>query len=317
MNVIITGGTGLIGSYLTRTLIDAGHHVTLLTRKPNQRSAKHPNVDIVGWDARTPEGWGHLVNKTDAIVNLAGEDISGPGFFPARWTEKRKERIRSSRILAGRAVTQAVQMATHRPAVVVQSSGVGVYGDTGNEVITESHPFGDDFMARLGRDWEASTQAVEAMGVRRVIVRTAVNLSLESGALPRLLLPFRLYAGGPFGSGKQYLPWIHPRDEAEAILFLIKHTGASGAFNLAAPQAVTNSEFGKTLARLLKRPFWLPVPGFAMRLAFGEVADVVLTGQRAVPERLQEMGYSFRYPQLEQALTDILHEPQPVETVST
>lgn len=306
MNIIITGGTGLIGSHLTQRLIQKGHRVILLTRNPRKHSSDSPMVNLVGWDARTPEGWGHLVNTCDAIVNLAGEDTSGPNFLPSRWTKERKKVIRESRLDAGKAVTKAVQMASRRPSVIVQSSGVSVYGPTGDEIITEEHPFGDTFFAELGKDWEASTQSVEHMGVRRAIIRTGVVLSKESGALPRLLLPFRLYAGGPFGSGKQYLPWIHPDDEAAAIEFLILNREARGPYNLVAPQTVTNAEFGKTLARLLKRPYWLPVPGFAMRLAFGEVSDVILTGQRSVPQRLKEMGYKFQYPELEPALADVL-----------
>lgn len=313
MNLIITGGSGLIGTHLTNLLVEKGHRVISLTRSPNWQQ-KREGVDWVGWDACTPEGWGHLVNTSSAIVNLAGEDSSGPNFFPTRWTEKRKKIIRDSRINAGRAVVEAVRMAQRRPSVVVQSSGAGVYGPTGDEMISEEHPFGNTYMARLGQDWEASTQPVEAMGVRRVVIRTGVVLSTQSGALPRMLLPFRLYAGGPLGSGRQYLPWIHPRDVAAAIFFLIQNRDTSGLYNLVAPQTVTNAEFGKTIAKVMHRPYWFPVPGFAMRLAFGEVADVVLTGQRVIPQRLQQAGFKFHYPNLQPALADVLGEPKEEPT---
>lgn len=316
MNVIIAGGTGFIGSHLTKLLLEKGHQVIILTRSTLPRE-EQPGVSYVGWDARTAEGWGHLANTCSAIVNLAGEDTSGPNFFPERWTKERKKVYRESRIDAGHAITAAVRLANRPPQVVVQASGIGVYGPTGDETITEDHPLGNTFMASLGKDWEASTQAVEQLGVRRAIIRSAVVLSTQSGALPRMLLPFRLFAGGPMGSGRQYLPWIHPFDEAAAILFLLQQREASGPYNLVAPQTVTNADFGKTIGKVINRPYWLPVPGFAMRLAFGEVAEMVLTGQRAIPQRLQEMGFKFRFPELQPALQDVLGEKPQSRTDGT
>ena len=307
MRYIITGGTGLIGTALTTDLVADGHEVIALSRTPETRDGVPEGVRVVGWDARTAEGWGHLAEGAGAIVNLAGANLAGKGFLPSRWTDERKRRIRESRINAGRAVTAAVAQAREKPGIVVQASGVGYYGFRGDEPVTEEAEAGDDFLARLAaEEWEPSTAPVEAMGVRRVIVRTAAVLTPEEGALRWLMLPFRLFVGGPMGRGDQWLPWIHPKDEARAIRFLVEHDQASGPFNLTAPNPVTNAEFGRTLGKVLNRPSWLPLPAFAMRLAFGEVSNVVLEGQRAVPRRLLELGFAFRFPDFEAALRDLL-----------
>lgn len=302
-----------MGKHLVKLLVRNGHHVTVLTRNPAKRAEKIHDADLVGWDGATANGWGHLVENCQAIVNLAGENIGGSGWLPARWSKERKQLLRDSRTLAGQAVAQAVQAAVNRPAVVVQASGVGIYGDTGDTLVDEDSPTGDDFSARLAVDWEDSTRPVEALGVRRVILRSGVNLHARKGALPRMMLPFRLYAGGPLGGGKQYLPWIHPEDEAAAILFLIENRAAHGPFNIVAPELVTNAQFGRVLAKMLARPYWFPLPGFAMRLAFGEVADMVLTGQRAQPKRLQEMGFQYKYADLDTALAQVLACPLVVK----
>ncbi len=309
MNVIITGGSGLIGKRLVKLLVSNGHHVTVLSRNTVKASERIKDADLVGWDGSTSRGWGHLVENCDAIVNLAGENIGGEGYLPTRWNKPRKQLLRDSRVQAGEAVVQAVRGAATRPSVVVQASGIGYYGNTGDTLADENSPAGDDFMARLAVDWENSTRAVENMGVRRVIIRSGVNLHARKGALPRMMLPFRLYAGGPVGGGQQYFPWIHPDDEAAAILFLIENRSANGAYNLDAPELATNAQFGKVLAKMLVRPYWFPLPAFAMRLAFGEVADMVLTGQRAQPKRLLEMGFRFKYPDLDTALASVLACP--------
>jgi uncharacterized protein (TIGR01777 family) len=259
------------------------------------------------WDARTAEGWGHLADGAGAIVNLAGASMAGEGFFPTRWTDERQRIIRESRINAGRAVVEAVAQAEHKPRVVIQSSGVGYYGFHGDEIFTEEAGPGDDWGARLAsEDWEPSTVPVEEMGVRRVVVRSGIVLSTEGGALPRLLLPFRLFAGGPMGSGDQWYSWIHLQDEARALRFLIETEEASGAYNLTAPAPTTNGDLAKLIGRIMGRPAFVPVPGFAMRTMFGEVADVVLKGQRAVPQRLLDLGFEFQFATAEAALKDLL-----------
>ncbi len=307
MRVIITGGTGLIGRALAANLVEDGHKVIVLTRSPEGESALPDGVQLAGWDARTAKGWGHLADGASAIVNLAGSNLAGLGFFPSRWTPERRQAIRDSRVWAGQAVVEAVEAASEKPGVVVQASGVGYYGNTGDQTILEDAPPGDDFLADVAHEyWEPSTAPVETMGVRRVIARSGAVLDAEEGALPRLVLPHRLFVGGPMGNGKQWLPWIHLQDEARAIRFLIENEAASGPFNLVAPEPITNAEFGKAMGRVLGRPSLIPVPGFAMRTAFGDVSNVVLEGQRAIPQRLLEMGFTFRFPDAEAALEDLL-----------
>jgi uncharacterized protein (TIGR01777 family) len=307
MRVIITGGSGLIGRALTETLTSDGHEVIILSRSPKRVADLPSGARAEGWDAHTAGGWAHLADGADAIVNLAGANLAGEGFFPSRWTDERKRTQRESRVNAGRAVVEAVEQATVKPRVVVQASGIGYYGPRGDEIITEEGAAGNDWIARVAaQDWEPSTAAVEEMGVRRVIVRTGMVLSSKEGALPRLLLPFRLFAGGPMGSGKQWYSWIHLQDEARAIRFLIEHDQASGPFNMVAPEPVTNGELARLIGRIMGRPSFLPVPAFALKLAFGEVATVVLEGQRAVPRRLMDLGFEFQFPEAQSALRDLL-----------
>ncbi len=310
MRVIITGGTGLIGRALSADLVADGHQVILLSRSPERTTAAPSagdGVQIERWDARTADGWAHLADGADAIVNLAGENLAGAGFFPSRWTEERKRLIRDSRVYAGQAVVQAIERSSQKPAVIVQASGIGYYGSTGDKLLTEDDPPGSDFLARLAHDdWEPSTAAVETLGVRRVIIRTGAVLDPREGALPRLLLPFRLFVGGPMGSGRQWLSWIHLQDQVRAIRFLIENKAASGPFNLCAPHPLTNAEFARLLGKVLGRPSFVPVPAFALRLALGEVSAVVLEGQRAISRRLLDLGFRFQFPDAESALRDLL-----------
>ena len=306
MRVILTGGTGQIGRVLARELLDAGHDVVVLSRNPVAATGLPAAVRLVQWDAATANGWGELVDGDTAIVNLAGANLAGSGFFPSRWTPERKHVILQSRLDAGRAVVEAVARAKTKPQVVIQSSGIGHYGSRGDAVVTEADAAGRDFLARLTVDWEASTAPVTAAGVRHVVIRTGVVLDPHEGALRRLLLPYRLFAGGPMGSGRQWLSWIHPADEVAAVHFLIENRSAGGAFNLCAPEPVTNAHFGQALSRVLGRPSWLPIPGGVLRLALGEVAATVLEGQRALPRRLLVAGFEFRFPDAESALRDLL-----------
>jgi hypothetical protein len=307
MRVIITGGTGMIGRHLANSLAADGHEVIVLSRSPALAEGLSPKIRIEGWDAKTPKGWGHLVNGADAIVNLAGSSIAGEGFFPSRWTDERKKLIVGSRVNAGEAIVAAIAQADSKPAVVIQSSAIGYYGNHPNSVdITEDSPAGHDWLARgVCIPWENSTEPVEQMGVRRAIIRSGLVLSFEEGVLPRLALPFRLFVGGPMGSGQQPFSWIHPVDQTGAIRFLIRNPDASGPFNLTAPHPLTNAAFARLLGQVMNRPALIPVPGFVMHTLFGEVASTALEGQRVLPKRLLDMGYEFQFADPEAALRDL------------
>ena len=310
MSVIIAGGAGLIGRALAWELVDSGYEVIVLSRNPQKIQGLPHAVQVMGWDAQSSAGWGHLADGAEAIVNLAGESIAGDNFLALilkRWTPERKRLILQSRVLAGNAIVQAIHDAKQKPKVVIQSSAVGYYGSRGNEELTENSPPSSDSIGKICVQWESATAAVETIGVRRAIIRTAgVVMSLEGGAFPFMLLPFRLYMGGPLASGKQWFSWIHYKDQVRAIRFLIEHPSASGAFNLSAPQALTNFELSKALGRVMRRPSFVPVPGFALRILFGEKADLLLGSQRQVPQHLLAMVFKFRFPEIEAALRDLL-----------
>jgi len=300
MRLLLTGGTGLIGRALVADLARDAHEVTVLSRNPARAPSLPSGVEVQPWDARSIAGWGHLVNDTNVIVNLVGENLSA-----GRWTAARKARIAQSRLEAGRALVEAIEAATHKPCALIQASAAGYYGPRGAEPLTENTPPGDDWLSQLAVEWEAVTRPIEALGVRRAVIRTGVVLAKEGGALPKMALPFRFFVGGPVGSGRQNFPWIHIADVVAAIRFLIDHQDAYGPFNLTAPEALANAEFSRALGRAMRRPAWLPVPGLALHLLFGEMATVLLTGQNAVPTRLQQMGFAFRFPTIDAALSDL------------
>lgn len=306
MRVIITGGSGLIGRALTNNLAADGHEVVILSRSPELVRDLPVGAIAVGWDGQTADGWGNLADGADAIVNLAGENLKGEGLFPKRWTKKRKQIIRDSRLNAGAAVVDAVVHARKKPKAVIQASAVGYYGPRGDQKLDESAAPGDDFLARLCVDWEASTAEVETMDVRRAVIRTGIPLTAEGGALPSLMLPFKLFSGNIFGTGRQYYAWLHIDDHINALRFLIENSEAQGVYNLTAPEPVTNREFARTLGKVMKRPVWLPTPAFAVKAAFGEAATVVLDGQRVIPEKLEAQSFAFQYPVLGTALRDVL-----------
>lgn len=313
MRVIVTGGTGLIGTALVRSLGESGHEVIVLSRNPKQTGPMPNTVSYVKWDAKTADGWGNYADGADAIVNLAGASIAGDGFLPARWTTERKKLILESRLDAGKAVMEAIEKAGTKPKVLIQSSAVGYYGAHPNsEEITESHEAGDDFLAGVCKKWEDSTAAAESMGVRRCVVRTGIVLSDKGGALPRQVLPFNLYAGGPILPGSQPYPWIHLVDVVRAIRYLIENKGLSGAFNLTAPNIVTNAKFAKAIGKALDKPSIVPTPGFAFSLAFGEVAMLLTKGQRAVPKALQDAGFEWKFTDPQAALDDLYGEERAI-----
>ncbi len=302
MQVVITGGTGTIGRRLVYLLLQHGHVVKVVSRQPFKPANLPAKIIFAPWDGQTAEGWGNLVDGADAVVNLAGAGIADEP-----WTEARKKVIEESRRNAGKAVVEAVSAASTKPKVLIQASAVGYYGAQNNDqVITEDHPAANDFLGQTCQTWEASTEPVEALGVRRVVIRSGVVLDMQGGALPRMVLPFRFFAGGPIGNGQQWLPWIHYCDEVEAIRFLIEHEAASGPFNLAAPQPLRSRDFAKVIGKVMKRPAFMPAPAMAFKIMFGEMSTILLDGQQVVPKRLQELGYEFKFSQAEEALRDVL-----------
>lgn len=307
MRIIISGGTGLIGRELAASLVADQHEVIVLSRNPDQQTRLPTGVKAVKWDGRTAAGWGQLAEGAGALVNLAGEGIAGRNPLIDRWTPARKELIRRSRGEAGQAMVAAIKAVQTKPAVLIQSSAVGYYGPCGDEEVSEDHAPGADFLAKVCIEWEASSAAAEALGVRRAIIRTGLPLSTRGGFLPPLLILWKLFAGGPFGSGQHWWPWLHMTDQVAAIRFLIDTPTARGAFNLSAPNPVRMKEFGKTLGKVLNRPALMPTPAFALRLAMGELGDsLLLTGQRQLPSRLQQLGFKFKFADLEPALRDTI-----------
>lgn len=306
MRVIIAGGTGFVGRFLANDLTASGHEVIVLSRNPAHAQGLASAVRVERWDAETAQGWGHLADGAQAIINLAGANIAGDGFFPQRWTDERKQLIISSRVNSGKAIVAAIEQAQQRPAVLVQASAVGYYGTHPFSVtLAEGSPAGDDWLASVCQQWEAATDAVEALGVRRAIIRLGAVLSFQAGALQRLAMPFRFYVGGPMGSGGQPFSWVHPADIIGAVRFLLETPSAAGAFNLTTPQPDTSASFARALGIVMQRPSWLPVPAFALRLMFGEVATVVVDGQKVLPSRLQSAGYGFKFEDANTALRDL------------
>lgn len=303
MNYLITGGTGLIGRALSRNLLAAGHSVTVLSRRPSQ-PASIPGVKVTGWDARTPNGWERDLESADAVIHLAGENIGS-----WLWTKARKARILSSRVETGRAIIKAIEQADKRPSVLYQASGIGYYGTSYDKTFREGDSSGSNFDSRVAVEWEASTQPVEEMGVRRVIGRMAIALDAREGILPIMALPFKMFVGGPLGNGKQWVSWIHRDDVVRIIRFLVEDCkDASGVFNVSSPQPLRNAEFGKILGRALHRPYWFPTPAVGLRLVLGEMSQLVLEGQKVMPERLDGLGYQFMYPTLQDTLESLYQE---------
>ena len=300
MRIFITGGSGMIGTALAKSLLSDGHQVWVLTRRP--QTARLPlGATPVAWDGQTTAGWADLLSQMDAVVNLVGEPLSR---WP--WTKRQKQRFWDSRVRAGRLLASAIQAASPPPQVLIQASGVNYYGPHSLEPVTEADPAGEDYLSGLCVEWEASTQSVEQLGVRRVIIRSAIVLSLHEGILPLMLLPARFFVGGPLGTGGQGLAWIHLADEVAAIRFLLQNPAARGPFNLTAPNPISSAQFFSMAARLLRRPYWLPTRAFVLRLALGEMSPLLLDGLYLHPSRLQALGFTFRFPTLESALRDLL-----------
>lgn len=306
MKIAVTGGSGWIGRHLCRALAEKGHQVYVLTRQPRLEVL---GAHTVLWPGDVPDAevtsgnWLQALEGADAVVHLAGTSIA-----EKRWNEVQKKRILLSRTLSTQVLIEGCKHLTSPPKALISASAVGYYGSTGDVMVTEEHPAGEGFLAEVCQQWEKEAGKAEELGMRVALLRTGIVLGEDGGALKQLMLPFRLYLGGPLGSGKQWMPWIHLQDEVGLLLFLIEHPEASGPFNASSPHPVTNRQFSQVLGRLMKRPSFFRTPAPILRLALGEMADALLLGgQRAIPARAIDLGYRFAYPDLEQALHSLLH----------
>jgi uncharacterized protein (TIGR01777 family) len=294
MKVLIAGGSGFLGTALKYLLSHNSHEVFILTRERSQ------GRNQIHWDGKTADGWGNIVNEMDAVVNLTGYGLE---HWP--WTKHQKQKFEDSRVLPGRALISAIQSASRRPRVFLQSSGVNRYGLRGEGIVDESTPAAEDFLAQLTVKWEDATQPVEELGVRRVITRSAVVLAGKGGLFPLMALPVRLFFGGKLGDGSQAVPWIHLADEVRAMKFLLENEETRGAYNLIAPTPSSNAEFMRAIAKTLHRPFWFHVPKPLLKLALGEMSVLITEGRYSPPKRLLEQGFEFNFPRIEEALANI------------
>ncbi|MDA1305673.1 MAG: TIGR01777 family oxidoreductase [Acidobacteria bacterium] len=306
MKYVVAGGSGFLGQPLTRDLAAKGHQVVVLTRG---RSHEQDGIRFVTWSGQPDNGaWQQEVDGADGVVNLAGAGIADK-----RWTTARKQELRQSRVDSTRALVSAVRAATVRPTVFLSGSAIGIYGPQPHDgpPLDESAPPGSDFLSSLGVDWEAEAHAVSSLGCRLVILRTGVVLARDGGALEQLIPPFNFFVGGPLGSGRQVMSWIHRRDWLELVVWLLRRDDATGVFNGTAPAPVTNKEFSKALGRALGRPAVFPVPGFVLTIIVGEMAGpALLAGQRVVPAHALTLGFTFQFPDIHSALSDAVASSQ-------
>jgi uncharacterized protein len=300
--IAITGATGLIGRALAEACARDGIRVSALVRDTARAAEQLPSATLHAWDAAGGPPPEAAFEGVDVVVNLIGESISS-----GRWSEARKKRLRDTRVVATRALVDVLRGLRARPRLLISASGVGFYGDRGDEILTETSALGKGFIAELGRDWEAEATKATEIGMRVVILRSGLVLAKDGGILRKILTPFRLGLGGKIGSGAQWMPWIHLDDEVGLIRHAMAHEAVKGPLNLVAPEPVTNGEFVRTLGETLGRPTALTAPAFALRLAFGAMTDeLLLASQRAMPVRTMETGYGFRHPLLREALGEIL-----------
>jgi uncharacterized protein (TIGR01777 family) len=301
MQIVVAGGTGFIGRPLCALLCQEGHRVTLLTRRREeaQRSCGS-TVTAVEWNGREAGTWEHCLEGSDAVINLAGAPIAD-----GRWTEARKRWLTESRVLTTRLLAEAMSRRTSKPRTLISASGIGYYGASDDRVLDEGAPRGEGFLADLCLAWEAEALQAAEFGVRVVTLRTGMVLEQDGGALAKMLLPFKLFAGGPIMPGTQWVSWIHRHDHIGLIRWILMTSSVSGPINAVAPEAVTMNRFCEVLGRVLHRPSWLPVPGFALQVALGELGTLLTTGQRVNPAKALSGGYVFRYPTLEPALRAI------------
>lgn len=304
MNIVATGGTGFIGRALCTALCHGGHRVSVLTRNAGQASYQ-PGVCVtpVEWNGRDTGPWEQTLEGADAIINLAGAPIAD-----ARWTVARKQLLTDSRILTTRLLVRALSRCSSKPATFISASGIGYYGASDDRLLDEGAARGRGFLADLCLAWEAEALKAAELGVRVVILRTGMVLEQDGGALPKMLLPFRLYTGGPIMPGSQWVSWIHRRDHIGLVQWALANTHISGPLNAVAPEAVTMRDFCLRLGHAVHRPSWFPVPEFVLKLALGELGSMMTTGQRVIPRKALEGGYAFHHATLDSALQALFPE---------
>ena len=295
MKVAISGATGLIGTALRESLTADGIEILALSRKPSV-----PPLETIVWDVENGRFDASPLEEVDAVVHLAGEPID------QRWTDARKKAIRDSRVKSTRLLVEGLKSLEKRPKVLISGSAIGFYGDRGDEVLEESSPPGSGFLPETCQAWEHAAMEAMGLGIRTAVLRTGIVLSSRGGALKTMLLPFRLGIGGPLGGGKQWMSWIHIDDLVGAIRHIMEKDDLMAAVTGTAPAPATNAEFTRALGRTLSRPAFLPAPTFGIRLAFGEMASILVESQRVLPKKLLETGYRFRFPELPGALRDVL-----------
>ncbi len=301
MKILVTGSTGLVGTALVRKLAGAAHTVCRLMRSESAARQETPGGFAVAWNPATGELGGAGVGA-DAVVNLSGASIAG-----GRWNAERKALLRSSRLDTTRALVAALAKMNARPSVLVCASAIGIYGNRGDELLTEDSAIGSDFLAGLAKDWEAEAAKAEALGIRVVLARFGIILARHGGALAKMMLPFKFGAGGKIGSGRQWMSWVTLEDTVQILRLALENAAVRGPVNVVAPNAARNSEFTRELAKAMHRPALFPAPAFALRLALGEMADaLLLSSQRVAPQKLQQLGYRFLHPDLATALSAIL-----------
>jgi len=300
MKMLITGGTGFVGTQLTSRLLRESHEITILTRFRNEKKRNFPSVSYLQTDPTQRGVWQSVINDQDVIINLAGASIF------SRWTEENKRAIRESRILTTRNLVDGIDPQRGKNITLFSTSAVGYYGFHGDEELTEDSPPGNDFLARIAAEWEEEALKAREKGSRVVITRFGIVLGKGGGALSQMIPLFQKFIGGPIGSGQQWFSWIHMEDLAEAFIFLLGRPEITGPVNLCSPNPLKNRDLAKALGRVLRRPSSVPAPGFMVKLILGEFGSVILEGQRVVPRRLLESGFTFRYRDIDRALENIV-----------
>lgn len=312
MNIVVTGGTGFIGRALCAALLHGGHSVSILTRNAGQ-VFHQPRVSVnpVQWNGRDTGPWERALEGADAVINLAGAPIA-----EGRWTDARKQLLFDSRVLVTRLLIGAISRRLSKPPVLINASGIGYYGASDDRRLDEGAPRGQGFLADLCLAWEAEALRAAEFGTRVVLLRTGMVLEQDGGALAKMVLPFKLYAGGPIMPGTQWVSWIHRRDHIGLIQWVLANNHVRGPLNAVAPEAVTMRDFCMKLGRALRRPSWFPVPEFALKLALGELGSLMTTGQRVVPTKAIDEGYVFQHATLDSALQALFSEAPVVGRVA-